>query len=344
MKLHFSPSDKLDAADACIQVDAPSRLHLGFLDPNASLGRRFASLGLVIDAFATRLEVCPARENAIESDDPRQHDAVRRLARHLDTLQRETGRPQPLQVRLRSAPPAHSGFGSGTQLALALGRAFCALHGLELSTRRLAAMLGRGERSGVGIAGFDPGGLLLDGGPGPGGTPAPVLARLDFPAAWRVLLVLDERIDGLSGAAERAAMDQLAPFPRELAADLCHQVLLKVLPAVIEQRFEPFAEGVSRIQSQIGDYFAPAQGGSMYTSAAVAAFMAWLRAQGPAGVGQSSWGPTGFAILPSEAEARRLIALAQQDGAVDPALRLVVCGGNNRGARVTLGSPALVRA
>ena len=44
------------------------------------------------------------------------------------------------------------------------------------------------------------------------------------------------------------------------------------------------AEGVSRIQSQIGDYFAPAQGGSMYTSAAVAAFMAWLRAQGPAGV------------------------------------------------------------
>ncbi len=109
-------------ADACIQVDAPSRLHLGFLDPNASLGRRFASLGLVIDAFATRLEVCPARDNAIETDDPRQHDAVRRLARHLDTLQRETGRPQPLRVRLRSAPPAHSGFGSGTQLALALGR------------------------------------------------------------------------------------------------------------------------------------------------------------------------------------------------------------------------------
>ena len=205
-------------------------------------------------------------------------------------------------------------------------------------------MLGRGERSGVGIAGFDQGGLLLDGGPGPGGTPAPVLARLDFPAAWRVLLVLDERIDGLSGAAERAAMDQLAPFPRELAADLCHQVLLKVLPAVIEQRFEPFAEGVSRIQSQIGDYFAPAQGGSMYTSAAVAAFMDWVRAQGPAGVGQSSWGPTGFAILPSDAEARRLIALAQQEGALDPALRLVVCGGNNRGARLTLGTPALARA
>ena len=61
-------------------------------------------------------------------------------------------------------------------------------------------------------------------------------------------------------------------------------------------------------------------------------------------MGQSSWGPTGFAILPSEAEVRRLIALAQQDDAVDPALRLVVCGGNNRGARVNLGPPALVRA
>jgi beta-RFAP synthase len=344
MKFHLSPTDKCDTSEAGIRVDAPSRLHLGFLDPNASLGRRFASLGLVIDAFATRLEICPARETSVASDDPRQRDAVRRLARHLDTLQRETGRSQPMQVRLRSAPPAHSGFGSGTQLALALGRAFCAVHGIELSTRRLAAMLGRGERSGVGIAGFDQGGLLLDGGPGPGGTPAPVLARLDFPPAWRVLLVLDERIDGLSGAAERAAMDQLAPFPRELAADLCHQVLLKVLPAVIEQRFEPFAEGVSRIQSQIGDYFAPAQGGSMYTSAAVAAFMDWVRAQGPAGVGQSSWGPTGFAILPSEVEVRRLIALARAQGVVDPALRLVVCSANNRGACVSTGAPALVRA
>lgn len=344
MKFHLSPTGKCDVSEAGIRVDAPSRLHLGFLDPNASLGRRFASLGLVIDAFATRLEISPARETSVASDDPRQHDAVRRLARHLDTLQRETGWSQPMQVRLRSAPPAHSGFGSGTQLALALGRAFCAVHGLELSTRRLAAMLGRGERSGVGIAGFDQGGLLLDGGPGPGGTPAPVLARLDFPAAWRVLLVLDKRTDGLSGAAERAAMDQLAPFPRELAADLCHQVLLKVLPAVIEQRFEPFAEGVSRIQSQIGDYFAPAQGGSMYTSAAVAVFMDWLRTQGPAGLGQSSWGPTGFAVLPSEAEARRLIALAQEQRAVDPALRLVVCGANNRGACLSIGEAALVRA
>ena len=332
---HSADSLALAADDETwVRVDAPARLHLGFLDPNASIGRRFASLGLVIDAFPTALEIAFARETRVWSDDPGQHDAVRRLARHVDTLQRETGRHQPLRVCLRSAPPAHSGFGSGTQLALALGRAFCRLHGLDLPTRRLAAMLGRGERSGVGIAGFDQGGLLLDAGPGPGGTPAPVLARLDFPAAWRVLLVLDERIDGLSGAAERAAMDQLAPFPRELAADLCHQVLLKVLPAVIEQRFEPFAEGVSRIQGQIGDYFAPAQGGSMYTSAAVAACMDWLRAQGPAGVGQSSWGPTGFAILPSAEVAQGLVARARAEAAIDPALRLLVCGGDNRGARI----------
>ena len=59
MKLHFPASDGRDTADTCIEVDAPSRLHLGFLDPNASLGRRFASLGLVIDAFATRLERFP---------------------------------------------------------------------------------------------------------------------------------------------------------------------------------------------------------------------------------------------------------------------------------------------
>ena len=45
----------------------------------------FASLGLVIDAFPTRVELAAAPETRVWSDDPRQHDAVRRLARHRAT-------------------------------------------------------------------------------------------------------------------------------------------------------------------------------------------------------------------------------------------------------------------
>ncbi|HRP66247.1 MAG TPA: beta-ribofuranosylaminobenzene 5'-phosphate synthase [Thauera sp.] len=336
-------SEHSSDAERCVSVDSPARLHLGFLDPNGSLGRRFASLGLVIDGFSTRLELRPDVRNRIVVADGVAHDATARLERYLATLQRETGLDAPLCVRLLAAPPPHAGFGSGTQLALAIGRAFSSFHGLEIPTRRLAAILGRGKRSGVGIAGFDRGGLLLDGGPGADGSAAPLLSRVAFPAEWAVVLVLDDRLDGLCGTAERVAMDALSPFPRALAADVCHQVLMRVLPGAIEHAFEPFAEGITTIQRLIGDYFAPAQGGSMYTSAAVGRALEWLGRREPAGIGQSSWGPTGFALMRSRAAAEAMLAAARAAGAVDPALRIVITNANNRGAQVGLGAAALAR-
>ena len=325
------------------QVDAPARLHLGFLDPSATLGRRFASLGLVIDGMSTRLAVAAARCNEVvvapagsagEGSAGAAQDSTERLGRHLLLLQRATGQLQPLRVTLHGAPPAHAGFGSGTQLALALGRAFANFHGLELNSRRIAGLLGRGERSGIGIAGFDRGGLLLDGGPAADGAVAPLLARAAFPRDWRVLLVLDPALDGLHGSAERSAIKQLAPFPRELAAELCHQVLMRVMPSAVEGVFAPFAEGVSTVQQLIGQHFAPAQGGSMYSSPAVATLLEWVRARYCAGIGQSSWGPTGFAILPSAEAAEAVMTAARAAGVVAPQLRLLVVRGRNQGAMV----------
>jgi len=37
------------ALSATIRVTAPARLHLGFLDLNGAIGRRFGSIGLAID-------------------------------------------------------------------------------------------------------------------------------------------------------------------------------------------------------------------------------------------------------------------------------------------------------
>ena len=42
-------------AAGAARVVAPARLHLGFLDLNGSLGRRFGSIGLAIDRPATEL-------------------------------------------------------------------------------------------------------------------------------------------------------------------------------------------------------------------------------------------------------------------------------------------------
>ena len=332
---------RADAAPS-VTLRAPGRLHLGFLDPAASLGRRFGSLGLVIEGFETVVALGAASANQVAAVGVAEQAEIDRARAHLQRLQQHSGRHEPLHLTLLRVLPAHAGFGSGTQLALAIGRAFAQWHGLAVTTPALAQWLGRGARSGIGIAGFDHGGLLVDGGPGgPGGagaqlTSAPLLARLPLPEAWRVLVVQDNAQRGLSGADEREAIASLAPLPQSLAADICHQVLMRVLPGAAGAEFAPFAAGINHIQRLLGAHFAPAQGGSAYTSAAVGRLLEAIGAAGAIGqrpaIGQSSWGPTGFAILPSQAQADAVLEAARAANAVAAGLTLNIVAGRNGGA------------
>lgn len=330
--------------DAVVTVDAPARLHLGFLDPSASLGRRFGSIGLVIDGPATQIELGAADTDAVVARTPAAQAEIARAAQHLQRLRQCTGRHQPLQLRLLQVLPAHAGFGSGTQLALAIGKAFARWHGLEIDAATLASWLGRGLRSGIGIAGFDHGGLLVDGGPGADGRPAPLLSHVDLPPDWRVVLVQDTRLQGLSGGDEKQALVTLPALTQAAAADVCHQVLMRVLPGAALGEFAPFAAGVTQVQRVLGEHFAPAQQGRAFTSAAVGRLVQWLGGvvleghpggavlQARAAIGQSSWGPSGFAVLPSQASAEALLLAARAAGVVDAALEVRIVAARNHGA------------
>ncbi|HTH61164.1 MAG TPA: beta-ribofuranosylaminobenzene 5'-phosphate synthase family protein [Paraburkholderia sp.] len=324
---------------AAVTVDAPARLHLGFLDPNATLGRAFGSLGLFVEGPGTRLVARRAGESSIVGA---LDDADRARAMHwLDTLRDAYGGPA-LALDVLHAVRPHSGLGSGTQLALAVGSAYARIAGVPATTAELAALLGRGARSGIGVHGFDVGGLLLDGGPSPasssvarGGAPtlAPLLSRIAFPDAWRVLLIGDTLRTGLSGSDERRGLAALAPFPERLAAHLCHLVLMRVLPAAAEADFLPFALGLTEIQQIIGEYFAPVQGG-VFTSPDVERALRAVAAQQPAGIGQTSWGPTGFAIVASESDAQRALAAARDAARGKPHIDCSVVAARNRGATI----------
>lgn len=324
------------APSVVVKLRAPGRLHLGFLDPAGSLGRRFGSLGLVIDGFETEIELGASSAVQVTACDPAARAEIERSAGYLNALQRRTGLRVPLHLNLIRVLPAHSGFGSGTQLALAIGRAFACWHGLDVSTPTLAQWLGRGLRSGIGIAGFDQGGLLLDGGPGADGSPAPVLSRLALPATWRVLVAQDIALRGLSGADERQAISTLAPLPQAVSADICHQVLMRVLPGAASTEFAPFAAGITRIQEALGSHFAPAQGGSAFSSAAVGRLIEWVgRADPLCARGQSSWGPTGFAIFPSQQRAQAVVDAARAANVIDRSVSVQIVAGRNSGAEVT---------
>jgi beta-RFAP synthase len=327
---------------AVVTVRAPARLHLGFLDPSGSLGRRFGSLGLVIDGPATQLSIGCAAADEFIGTTPGARAELERAHAHVARLREHTGRDEPLRLTIAEALPAHAGLGSGTQLALAVGRAFARWQRLDVPTAALAAWLGRGLRSGVGIAGFDDGGLLLDGGPSRSGVPAALLSRIVLPTAWRVVLVQDHRVRGLSGAQEKTAIATLGALPRSAAADICHQVLMRILPGAADDEFEPFAAGLNDIQQLLGEHFAPAQGGRAYTSEAVERAVRAIADAAPVtpAIGQSSWGPTGFAILPTESLARDALEAARAAGAVDAALDVRIVTARARGATVHEARPA----
>ncbi|HEY9025901.1 MAG TPA: beta-ribofuranosylaminobenzene 5'-phosphate synthase family protein [Burkholderiaceae bacterium] len=318
-----------------VTLRAPGRLHLGFLDPSASLGRRFGSLGLVIDGFETEVQLSAALADRITADTPEGAAQMERATACLRTLRARTGRLDTLHLRLLQVLPAHEGFGSGTQLALAIARAFAQWHRLDIGTSTLAHWLGRGQRSGIGIHGFDLGGLLVDGGPAADGRPAPLLSRVALPADWRIVVVQDRRVRGLAGNDEKGALAVLDPMPASQAAEICHEVLMRVLPGAANGEFELFALGVSRVQQLLGEYFAPVQNGRAYTSAAVGRLMDWIAASAHrAAIGQSSWGPTGFAIVESLAHAETLAAAARAAGLIDEGLTLCITTPRNHGAEV----------
>ena len=136
---------------ASVTLRAPGRLHLGFLDPAGSLGRRFGSLGLMINGFDTEVDLGASGSGQVSASGPAERAEIERAAACLHRLQRKSGRNEPLHLRLLRVAPAHAGFGSGTQLALAIGRAFAQWHGLDVPTATLALpcreLFARGQKA-----------------------------------------------------------------------------------------------------------------------------------------------------------------------------------------------------
>jgi beta-RFAP synthase len=311
---------------AGVEVRTGARLHLGFLDLAFDLGRRFGSIGLAIDGFETCVRLRKAaRFSASGAEAARVERLTRRFAESF-------GVPAQVAVHVAAAIPAHAGLGSGTQLALALGLALRRLHGLPPESRADAAALQRGARSGVGVGLFERGGFMLDAGRGAATALPPIVCELAFPAEWRAVLLIDQRIDGAHGEAERAAFAALPPFPPDAAADICRRALMQILPGVAEADFAAFGDGLSAIQRRLGDHFAPAQGGARYTSARVGRVAAAMQRAGGRGLGQSSWGPTGFAFARDPDEAAHWADFARREAG--ETLKILVVAARGRGAEV----------
>lgn len=313
-----------------LRITTAARLHLGFVDLNGEIGRRYGSIGLAVSEPHT--EVLVRRRHGQGEDRASGSESVRALT-VLRQLRQAGIIDGAFDVEVVDAIPPHAGLGSGTQLALAVAAGCLGAGSGSIEADVVGGIAERGRRSAIGIATFERGGFIVDGGRGGLDRPPPVLMRYDFPSAWRVLLALDPSATGVHGDRETAAFAALPPMPRATAAHLAHLVLMRLAPALAEADIAPFGAAISEIQAIVGGHFAAAQGGSPWSNANVGRLMRDIGAAGATGIGQSSWGPTGFAFVAGEAEAQRLYhSFVGQAKALGLELRIV--SGRNSGAAV----------
>lgn len=319
-----------------VQVHCNSRLHMGFFDLNGGLGRKFGSIGLSLQAPALQLQAYTAQQLSVTAADSVPATVLAKVATVAEQLVNKMDLAA-FKLHIQQHIPEHAGLGSGTQIALAVGAAVSHLFQLGLSAQQIAELTGRGKRSGIGIAAFEQGGLIIDGGRSTkpdSQTVPPLLARYAFPDAWRILLIFDNGQPGVHGQQELMAFNDLPIFPESLAAHLCRQVLMQAMPAMVEKDLTAFGQSIQVLQQHVGDYFAPVQGGR-YASRAVGEVLDYLQASGLACFGQSSWGPTGFAIFETEFAAQQHLQVLTTKF-TDSNLSWQLCQACNTGAQVTV--------
>ncbi|MCE2402594.1 beta-ribofuranosylaminobenzene 5'-phosphate synthase [Candidatus Poribacteria bacterium] len=280
-----------------VRISTPARLHFSLIDLNGQLGRIDGGFGLAITEPNFKIVAEASTEIHVESAAYRERACA--ILAKLQTIYQFPG----IKLKFISEIPTHSGFGSGTQLSLGIAAAVNILYDLKLSVLELANAVGRGGTSGIGVAAFETGGFIVDGGhrypeqkssflPSSAAddiSPPPILFQHAFPK-WPLLIVLPN-CSRIYGEEELELFRTLCPQPPSVAPKLSHLLLLQLLPAILEKDMLSFGKALNEIQTfgwkrvEID-----AQGAELQQT------LEFLQANGALGAGVSSWGPAICAV------------------------------------------------
>lgn len=297
-----------------ITVQTPSRLHFGLLDLNGELGRINGSFGVALEkpgwliryySDTQKIEPAILEKNTLA--------VIAKFDDYFGVSSCD------LNLKIMDSIPSHIGLGSNTQFLLALGSILSKLHKLNVSVIEIAKAVQRGGTSGIGVASFDKGGIILDGGHsfGPGkqtetfqpsrtskAPPPPVIFRHYPPEDWHFVLISPTVKEGASGIKEVNLFRDNCPIPAEGVEKLSRLLLMKILPSLIEKDIKAFGEGLTTMQTIM-----PKFGMNCYNSEFNQEIFAFLQKNEKSyGHGISSFGPTIFALADSETSAKSIIS------------------------------------
>jgi len=297
-----------------MRITTPSRLHFGLIDFNGNLGRIDGGSGVAISNPRNVLTIKPGNKFLVNcpNDTSTAPEGIEKIARGIcDKL----GKPLPdIEITIEEEIPAHAGFGSKTQMSLALAYAICKEYDLPYNgIEGLARLVGRGGTSGIGVRAFDKGGFILDCGHSFGegkekssclpssaskARPAPQVMRCDIPEDWRFVLVMPVGDEGSHGKSEVDIFQSSFPINEAEIGRVCRIVLMQLVPGILEKDIVTFGGAISKIQ-EIGFKNIEVK----MKSPLVPNMLSIMNHAGSYGSGMSSFGPTVYGLTNSNKKA-----------------------------------------
>ena len=323
-----------------ITIQTPSRLHFGLLDLNGELGRINGSFGVALEQPGWLIKYnSQFQDNEHLALSKEVLEVIKKFDNYFEVSTSD------VKLKILNSIPKHIGLGSNTQFLLALGTILSKLHKLDVKVIEIAKAIQRGGTSGIGVASFDKGGIILDGGHtfGPGkqtetfqpsrvsrAPPPPVIFRNYPPSNWRFVLLAPLEEEGASGKKEVNLFRENCPIPANYVEKLSRLLLVKILPAIVERNIKTFGEGLTAMQTVI-----PKFGMDCFKSIFNQEIITHLQENKKSfGYGISSFGPTIFALTDSEESAKSLLKTIGENFKEKKFKLLTSSGINTTGARI----------
>jgi beta-ribofuranosylaminobenzene 5'-phosphate synthase len=128
-----------------------------------------------------------------------------------------------------------------------------------------------------------------------GVRPPLVIARHAFPREWKIVLAIPHLPKGAHGQREVEIFRDFCPVPLAEVHELCYQILVRMVPSLVEENLDELGASVNRVQ-ELG--FKKIE--VMLQQPLVHKLMAEMREAGAACSGLSSFGPTVYAVTDTQ--------------------------------------------
>ena len=233
-------------------IDSPARLHLGFMELNDLNPRIFGSIGLAITNFKFKQTIQSNKDFEVICNDKNIKVRIEEIIK----LFSKNYKIKKCRLTVTDFIPLHKGLGSGTQISLNTGFLLSGFNNLNLSIEKISTFLGRGQRSGVGVETFKSGGFIIDTGKQKNSISPPLkLIDIKWPKDWHIILISNTNFSGLHGKKESKEFKKLKNISSKFAKENCFNLLMKIIPGLVENDFYTFADGIQKIQENMSEIF-----------------------------------------------------------------------------------------